>query len=90
MTEHLPGQSDLFDTNPLLNIRVKLGRRCACGADTLCVVGAPSKTHAALLACPHCNRNAGWLSKDAASFITSVIEKFGRPTEPIEVRRGST
>ena len=87
MTEYLPGQDDLFGGNPLAGVHVKLGRRCECGADTLCIVGATSKIHAAMLACPHCNRNAGWLSKDAASFIISVIEKFGRPTEPVVVRR---
>ena len=87
MTEYLPGQGDLFGANPLAGIHVKLGRRCECGADTLCIVGATSKIHAALLACPHCNRSAGWLSKEAAGFIAAIIEKFGRPTEPVMVRK---
>jgi len=67
-----------------MDIRVKLGRRCECGADALAVVGDLSG--AALLSCPHCNRNCGILSRDIVKFIARVIEQFGEPTDPITVR----
>ena len=69
----------------MTDIRVKLGRRCECGADTLAVVGDLSG--AAPLFCPHCNRSCGLLSRDIVKFIAKVIVQFGQPSDPVIVRQ---
>jgi len=80
---------DLFGEITLDGIVVELDRGCAwCGHAALVIVGPGSGPHAAALACPHCHRTGGWLPKEAAAFITEVIETFGRPVEPVIIREG--
>jgi hypothetical protein len=83
--------TNLFGETTLEGIVVELDRGCAwCGSNALVIVGPGAGPHAAALACPHCNRNGGWLPQAAAGFITNVIKQFGPPNEPIIVRAGDT
>jgi len=38
------------------------------------------------LAAARTARHCGWLSHQAAKFLSDVIEHFGRPTEPVSMR----
>jgi hypothetical protein len=76
----------LFDGLPP-SYRVTTGRKCKC-RHTIFVTAPGRGPHANELLCGHCHRHCGWLSGDAAAFVVSVIEKFGEPTAPIEVRVG--
>ena len=39
--------------------------------------------------CSDCDRFRGWMSGETFAFITTIIDQFGRPTEPIVVRGSS-
>jgi hypothetical protein len=79
-------QFDLLDdADPLIGIEVNLPHRCQCGHDFL-YTGPGCGPHCASLHCARCQRHCGWLSNESAKFICSVIEHFGRPTEPVRVR----
>jgi hypothetical protein len=43
-----------------------------------------------MLVCPKCHRNAGWISKEAATFVTEIVKRFGRPTKPVVIRNHPT
>jgi hypothetical protein len=86
-------QETLFDNevddggHDLSGLRVRIdGRRCQCGSNTF-ETGAGKAMHKASLHCASCSRHAGWLSAESAGFLAEIIAHFGRPTEPIVVRR---
>jgi hypothetical protein len=79
-------QADSFTSSPIEGLRVRLQRACRCGSNLL-VTGSGKGTHAASLTCANCSRHAGWLSSESVAFLHGVIERFGRPTHPIEVRQ---
>jgi hypothetical protein len=89
MTDFLPGQGDLLGgPSPLEGIEVETWRGCHwCGAKTLTICGPPSGPHAAMLVCPRCHHNGGWLPKEAARFLTELIKHFGCPTGPVNLRK---
>jgi hypothetical protein len=73
-------QLDLFDAvDPRVGLKIKASRRCSCGHD-LFHVGPGRGAHRASLQCTRCGRHCGWLSHQTASFLSDVIERFGRPT----------
>ena len=72
--------------NPLIGLVVDLQQQCKCGAYVV-VVGAGKGPHLASLRCEACDEHRGWLSQQTHSFISETIKQFGRPTEPIKVRR---
>jgi len=74
----------LNDVDPLIGIEIKVSRRCRCQHD-LFVICPGHGAHRASLHCTRCGRR-GWLSHQAAKFLSDVIEHFGRPTEPVYVR----
>jgi hypothetical protein len=78
-----------MSTSPLLGMRVKLGRDVPC-CDDIAVVGPGAGPHAAELTCAICGRHCGWLSKSTASWLETVINKFGAPTTPIVLRSAAT
>jgi hypothetical protein len=88
----MSAQSDLFVTSPStspIGLTVALERRpCLCGAVTV-TIGSSVGPHYAVLKCPACNRHRGWLSAETFHFLCDVIDRFGRPTEPIVVRTNS-
>ena len=72
---------------PLLGLRVKFdGYGGCCG--NIATVSRTVGPHYAELHCAACGSHRGWLSKFTASWITTVINKFGAPDAPIVIRRG--
>jgi hypothetical protein len=82
-------QLDLFVSlpelrGPLTGLAVRLPEHCCCGSD-VARIGPPAGPHLAELRCEH---HRGWLPRQAHQFLIELINKFGRPTEPIVIRRG--
>ena len=85
-------QVDMFvitpeERGPLAGLIVSLPDACRCGAD-VARIGPPAGPHLAELRCARCERHRGWLPRQAHAFLTEIINKFGRPTDPIAIRRG--
>jgi hypothetical protein len=78
---------DFFDSDPLAGLNVTLADTCKCGS-AAAVVGKGAGPHAAALRCVPCGAFRGWLPRAAHGFITITINKFGRPTKSIAIRRG--
>jgi hypothetical protein len=74
----------------LLGLPIKLERTidgpCAACGDTAVIIGEGAGPHIASLRCACCDRHRGWLPKAVADFLTDLVVRFGRPTEPITVR----
>lgn len=75
--------------DPLLGLVVQLSDRCQCGSGHA-VIGEGKGPHRASLFCSRCERHRGWMSNEAHAFVTEVVEKFGKPTTPITIRRNRT
>jgi hypothetical protein len=60
-----------------------------CGSDTV-IIGSSAGPHHARLNCCGCGCHRGWLSGETFRFISGVIDNFGRPTEPIEIRHNQS
>jgi hypothetical protein len=74
--------------SPLGGLSVILPNSCrGCGHD-VARIGPPVGPHLAGLRCTRCDRHRGWMSRTAHEFLTEVVNKFGRPTVPIAIRRG--
>ena len=59
---------------------------CRCG-DTIAIVSPTKGPYAyALLCC--CGQRRGFLGAATASWLTTIINKFGAPRAPIAIRRG--
>jgi hypothetical protein len=93
MTKH--AQLDLFRTlSPLplpprdrtYGLTVQLPKLCRCRGQfaSISTGGGP---HAASLICCKCGVQRGWVSHATHKFLTEIVNKFGRPTEPIVLRR---
>jgi len=68
----------------LLGLPVQLPDLCYCGS-TLATIEAGVGSHRAGLRCA-CGRHRGWLATAAHKFLTETVRRFGRPTEPIQIR----
>jgi hypothetical protein len=68
-----------------LQVRMKHLKPC-CARAEISVIGHGAGPHYAELHCANCGRHRGWLSRATASWIETIIQKFGAPTEPIVVR----
>jgi hypothetical protein len=78
--------SDLCD--PLIGLTVIIPDFCRSCGDNVAKIGPPAGPHLASLRCTRCDQHRGWLPRTAHQFLTEVVNKFGRPTEPIAIRRG--
>jgi hypothetical protein len=65
----------------LADLTVHFAGGCRCGHGVL-IMSADQK-----LVCARCRRDRGQMSSTTAAFIAETIKYFGRPTEPIVVRR---
>ena len=77
--------------SPLFGQRVKFdGERCCpqCG-NKIAVIGRSVGPHYAELRCVGCSAHCGWLSKSTASWLETIIRKFGAPLTPIILRRST-
>jgi hypothetical protein len=87
-----PLQADLFGavasapSDPLLDLVVTLPDACKCGAAEA-VIGAGRGPHLASLRCCACEAHRGWLGHQTHSFLTKTVTQFGRPSEPVAIRR---
>jgi hypothetical protein len=89
----LPRQFDMFATAPstsLVGLQILMSGRCQFCGSNAGVLGSSRAMHYAAVICTRCNRHRGWLSRESASFINSIIDQFGRPTAPIVVRNKSS
>jgi hypothetical protein len=76
-------------TSPV-GLAVILPRQCNnCSADTA-IIGSSAGPHHARLNCTCCGAHCGWLSGATFNFLSDVIENFGRPIEPIEIRHNQS
>jgi hypothetical protein len=83
-------QLDLFvaeaPAGPLDGLAVRLPDRCRCGRHVAQIARGVGP-HLAALECVHCRMFRGWLPREAHRFLTELVNKFGRPIEPIAIRR---
>jgi hypothetical protein len=77
-------------TAPLHGLEVVIqsttARPC-CSRCGIAIIGYAAGPHAASLTCAHRGQHRGWLSKRTAGKIEEIVQQFGRPTEPIVLRR---
>lgn len=80
----------MTDKADIIGLSIKLARTidgpCAVCGETAVTVGSSGGPHSASLRCASCERHRGWLPKTVADFLTDLVVRFGRPTEPIIVR----
>jgi hypothetical protein len=75
--------------SPLIGLPVIMeGCPCQCGATTA-TLGSSKGPHSASVHCDGCGVHRAWISHATGSFILDIINKFGRPVEPIIIRRSS-
>jgi hypothetical protein len=84
-------QLDLIpsSTHPLLGLQVKIETHAkpCCSEGAIAVIGLGAGPHHSRLICESCGQHRGWLSRETAGKIEDIIKQFGRPTEPIIIRR---
>ena len=80
----------MTDQTTLIGLPIKLQRTidgpCAVCGETAVIIGAGAGPHVASLRCACCDRRRGWLPKTVADFLTNLVVRFGRPTDPITIR----
>jgi len=81
------GLTRLTTDNPLVGLRVRIFDRCKYCNCAQATVGSSSGPHRARLLCEQCRAHRGWLKCETFNFISEAVEKFGKPTELIEIRR---
>jgi hypothetical protein len=73
---------DTMSTDPLVGLHVLTLDGCKCGGGRETVVIGERQ-----LQCMYCGASRGRLGPRATSFIVSIVERFGPPTEPIRFNR---
>jgi hypothetical protein len=81
----MSAQIDMSSAAPLVGLAITLPECCPRCSGHIAVVGAGRGPHAAILCL--CGRHLGWMSREAFSFLTEAVRRFGRPTTPIQIRR---
>src|SRR5262249_25592575 len=81
-------QPDLFpltaSSTVIAGVEVVLPRRCQCG-EMIAIIGSSRGPHHASVTCSACGIFRTWLSGETCRFITTILDTFGRPDEPINV-----
>ncbi len=77
----------IYALDQLRGLVVSLPDTSRCGTNTV-RIGVPVGPHCAELRCTSCETHRGWLPRAAHQFLTEIVNKFGRPTTPITIRRG--
>jgi hypothetical protein len=72
------------NADSLLGLTVQLPDLCRCGS-SLASIEAGRGPHHAGLRCA-CGRHRGWVSGASHKFLTEAVKRFGRFTEPIQIR----
>jgi hypothetical protein len=88
-------QRDLFGSttesdNPIVGLSATLPGRPyrQCGSINATIESTGRAMHHGSLRCS-CGQFRGWLSRNTYEVVTAFIKEFGRPTEPIEIRRST-
>ena len=63
-------------------LAVRPPQPCRCGCE-LAVIGKGKGPHIASLLCAECDTHRGWVSHATHKFLTEIVNRFGRPPEPI-------
>ena len=88
---HSGGLSAFADDNVRERI-VRLDRRTdrerPC-CENLATIRPGKGPHGAELRCAGCGRHRGWLPRQATEFLNAIVNRFGNPAEPIELRDNS-
>ena len=77
-------------TNSIVGLSVRIERVIKCSHSNcrkVAVIGSSNAMHHGSLRCEQCGKHLGWLSKQSYDFITETQRLFGRPTDPIVVRK---
>ena len=77
-------------TNSIIGLLVRIERVNKCRRSNcrkVAFIGSGNAMHHGSLRCEQCGKHLGWLSKQSYDFITETRRLFGRPTEPIVVRK---
>src|SRR5262245_7695190 len=87
-----PVQFDLFVNEPspaentdIIGLAIVMPTPCPRCNGVAATIGTGRGPHSASLMCS-CGRHLGWMSAQTFDFITEIVRRFGRPTEPIQVR----
>jgi hypothetical protein len=65
---------------------VRFPGTCLCG-EAKAVIGSSSGPHYARVTCANCGKFRTWMSAASFTFVADFIDQFGRPVEPITVRK---
>jgi hypothetical protein len=76
-------------SSSIVGLRVIPPRSCQCG-ECIAITGSSCGPHHASLTCSRCGFHRGWLSGEAFRFLSDVIDRFGRPTEPVVIRHNQS
>jgi hypothetical protein len=80
------------DLSPLVGLTVDLARACGpcqCGSSLATICPGKGKASGQLrCANSECSRHRDWLGRCTAIWILTEIEKFGRPTVPVDIHNG--
>jgi hypothetical protein len=69
-------------------LTVQLPDNCRHCESNLAKIDFGEGPHKASLRCCNCIAHRGWTSRDVYAFVEESVRRFGRPTEPIIIRRG--
>jgi hypothetical protein len=88
-------RTDMFGgaTSPssdsIVGLAAKMPSPCrGCGSVSAVIESTGTGPHHGSLRC-QCGQFRGWVSKQTYNFVTATIREFGRPTQPIEIRRST-
>jgi hypothetical protein len=81
-----PSQPSAVPADVLQGLAIQLPDCCQCGSCDA-VIGEGKGPHSASLFCSQCERHRGWMTNESHAFVSELIEKFGKPTAPIQIRR---
>jgi hypothetical protein len=88
------GQLSLFSeliTEPstsVIGLQVTLPQACRCG-ESIAIIGPSRGPHHASIICCGCGAHRAWMSGATYNFLSTIIDQFGRPLQPIEVTLNS-
>lgn len=75
--------------NDLLGLTVTLPDTCkSCGSRDA-IVGEGRGPHRAALHCHVCTTHRGWLGVATYDFLLAAVAKFGKPDQPVAIKRGN-
>jgi hypothetical protein len=72
--------------HPVHGLAVRLPDTCSCGSRASVISEGPGR-HSASLFCSQCRSNRGLVPLQVHAFLIEIVNTFGRPAAPIEIRR---